>query len=164
MDGEVPGGLVVMILCLHCHGLGSIPGWGAERLQPTWHSLNKQMYKVLKGKGRSGPASLFTSPCEALSALHWSREQAPVSCCWIWSRPLAHLLSRLCLRSGWPLCSQDTRVTVSPQDLCSRSALPWDTSPVIFEAPSFSSCLDSLEFPLHPHLVPHLPTPQHHPL
>ncbi len=83
MDGEVPGGLVVMILCLRCHGLGSIPGWGTESLQPTWHSLNKQMYKVLKGKGRSGPASLFTSPCEALSALHWSREQAPVSCRWI---------------------------------------------------------------------------------
>lgn len=107
---------------------------------------------MLKGKSRSGPVSLFMSPCEALSALHWGREQAPVSC-WIWPIPLSYLLSRLCLRSGWPLCSLDTQVTVSPQDLCSRSALLGHVPSYLPEAPSFSSSLDSQEFPPYRHLV-----------
>ena len=27
---ELPGGLVVRILCIRCCGLGSVPGWGTE--------------------------------------------------------------------------------------------------------------------------------------
>ena len=29
-DGGFPGGPVVKILCLHCRGTGSIPGWGSS--------------------------------------------------------------------------------------------------------------------------------------
>ena len=42
---EFPGGLVVWILGFHCHGLGSIPGWGAEGTempQAMQHGQNKQ--------------------------------------------------------------------------------------------------------------------------
>ena len=31
--GEFPGGSVVRTCCFHCHGLGSIPGWGTKILQ-----------------------------------------------------------------------------------------------------------------------------------
>ena len=35
---EFPGGLVVMILGFHCHGLGSVPRWGTEIPQAVQHS------------------------------------------------------------------------------------------------------------------------------
>ena len=37
---EFPGSLVVRTLCCHCHGLGSIPGWGTKIPQATWHSAS----------------------------------------------------------------------------------------------------------------------------
>ena len=33
---EFPGDLVVRIPQLHCHGLGSIPGWGTEIPRAAW--------------------------------------------------------------------------------------------------------------------------------
>ena len=36
---EYPGGQVVRILGFHCHGPGSIPGWGTEILQAVQHSI-----------------------------------------------------------------------------------------------------------------------------
>ena len=33
MKRNFPGGLLARILGFHCHGLGSIPGWGTENLQ-----------------------------------------------------------------------------------------------------------------------------------
>ena len=33
--------LVVRILGFHYHGPGSIPGWGTEVSQDTWHGQNK---------------------------------------------------------------------------------------------------------------------------
>ena len=38
----VPGSLVVKILGLHCHNLGSIPGWGTEILEVAWHEQKKK--------------------------------------------------------------------------------------------------------------------------
>ena len=40
--GEFSGGLEVRILGFHCHGLGSIPGWGSEVPQTTRHSQKKK--------------------------------------------------------------------------------------------------------------------------
>ena len=37
LDREFPGGLVVRILGFHCHGPGSVPGWGIEIRQAVWH-------------------------------------------------------------------------------------------------------------------------------
>ena len=39
---EFPGGLVLRILGFHCHGLGSIPGWGTEILQAVWCGQKKK--------------------------------------------------------------------------------------------------------------------------
>ena len=33
---DFPGGQEVRIPGFHCHGLGSIPGWGTEILQTAW--------------------------------------------------------------------------------------------------------------------------------
>ena len=38
---EFPGGLVVRTQHFHCHGLGSIPGWGPEIFQALWHGKKK---------------------------------------------------------------------------------------------------------------------------
>ena len=37
---EFPGSPVVRTLRCHCHGLGSIPGWGTKIPQATWHSAH----------------------------------------------------------------------------------------------------------------------------
>ena len=39
---EFPGGLMVRTQHFHCHGLGSIPGWGPEILQALWHGEKKK--------------------------------------------------------------------------------------------------------------------------
>ena len=38
---SVPQWSVVRIQCFHCHGPGSIPGWGTEILEDVWHRKNK---------------------------------------------------------------------------------------------------------------------------
>ena len=42
MAREFPGGIVVRITGFHCHGPGSISGWGTEILQAAWHSPKKK--------------------------------------------------------------------------------------------------------------------------
>ena len=45
---EFPGGLVVRILGFHCHGPGSVPGWGAEILQAMCCDLKKKKKKKIQ--------------------------------------------------------------------------------------------------------------------
>ena len=43
---EFPGGLVVKTQHFHCHGLGSIPGWGPEIFQALWHGKKKKKIQL----------------------------------------------------------------------------------------------------------------------
>ena len=63
--GEFPGGLVVRIPGFHCHGLGSIPGWGTEIPQDMWcgqkkkksrHPINVNVFSFLF-------STLYVFPC-----------------------------------------------------------------------------------------------------
>ena len=40
--GEFPGGSVVRTWYFHCHGLGSIPGWGTKILQAMQHGQKEK--------------------------------------------------------------------------------------------------------------------------
>ena len=46
----MPDGLVVRILGVHCHGLGSVPGGGTEIPQALCCAQNKKKNKKKEGK------------------------------------------------------------------------------------------------------------------
>ena len=60
---EFPGGLQVKIPGFHCRGPGSIPGWGIEIPQATWHGqkTNKQISKQTKTEFHFGKKVLAKS-------------------------------------------------------------------------------------------------------
>lgn len=46
---ELPDGLVVRILGIHCHGRGSVPGWGASHVAQPKQRKKKRSQWGLRG-------------------------------------------------------------------------------------------------------------------